>query len=330
MPSALKDDSTSVVKIPNRAPTSPSCFQLEDVPSSSSAVSNRQRAGNLLLPDLLGECSSRGIMNIERGLHLRLFNYTEKQLTQTLAEIILYRTSFTHLLSVTAAVRDFVNQELFKEALLIIILRRDDVGMVMPMSPEFLPTNFASTAKQMLEDQSPETENPVVNVNWNEPPYQTFDQLEPEYNLWYFREDPEANSHHLYWHVLFSNNSLDRRGEFFFYMHRQMLVRYNVERLTHGLPQIKALTPDTWDQPIPLGYFPKLGAEVGTPYQGRPDNMVLAELTDIGLPLSLMEDWYREIEMAIENKRVSAADGSTINLKLLGEEMRVYLYLETL
>ena len=58
--------------------------------------------------------------------------------------------------------------------------------------------------------------------------------------------------------------------------------------------------------------------------------MVLAELTDIGLPLSLMEDWYREIEMAIENKRVSAADGSTINLKLLGEEMRVYLYLETL
>ena len=120
-------------------------------------------------------------MNIERGLHLRLFNNTEKQLTQTLAEILLARTSFTHLLSVTAAVRDYVNQELFKEALLIIILRRDDAGMVMPMSPEFLPTNFASTAKQMLEDQSPETENPVVNVNWNEPPYQTFDQSEPEY-----------------------------------------------------------------------------------------------------------------------------------------------------
>ena len=144
-------------------------------------------------------------------------------------------TSIFYSFQKNLAVRVFVNQELFKEALLIIILRRDDAGMVMPMSPEFLPTNFASTAKQMLEDQSPETENPVVNVNWNEPPYQTFDQSEPEYNLWYFREDPEANSHHLYWHVLFSNTSLDRRGEFVFYMHWQMMARYNVERLTHGL-----------------------------------------------------------------------------------------------
>ena len=90
-------------------------------------------------------------------------------------------TSIFYSFQKNLALRVFVNQELFKEALLIIILRRDDVGMVLPMSPEFLPTNFASTAKQMLEDQSPETENPVVNVNWNEPPYQTFDQSEPEY-----------------------------------------------------------------------------------------------------------------------------------------------------
>ena len=132
-------------------------------------------------------------------MHLRLFNNTEKQLAVNLAEILLSRESFSHLLSVTAAVRDFVNQELFREALTIIILRRDDVGMVMPMSTEFLPVNFESIARETIQRQTREQEETVVDVdvNWNEPPYQTYDQSEPEYNLWYFREDPEANSHHL-------------------------------------------------------------------------------------------------------------------------------------
>ena len=85
------------------------------------------------------------------------------------------------------------------------------------------------------------------------------------------------------------------RGEFFFYMHRQMLIRYNVERLTQGLEQIKPLTPDTWDKPLPLGYFPKLTAETGTPYQGRPDNMILANLTYFSL--NELEDVYLEIKI---------------------------------
>eukprot|EP00092_Neocalanus_flemingeri_P010483 GFUD01011294.1.p1 GENE.GFUD01011294.1~~GFUD01011294.1.p1 ORF type:complete len:730 (-),score=165.48 GFUD01011294.1:151-2340(-) len=317
LPSTLKDESTSQPLIPNRGPVAPAtktCCQLEDVPETPT-LGNRQPGGKLQLQDLLGECSSAGVLSIQRGMHFRLFNNTEKQLATNLAEILLSKDSFSHLLSVTAAVRDYVNQELFREALVNIILRRDDVGMVMPMSPEFLPANVVSNTKEIIQSQTPQQENPVVDVNWNEPPYQTYDQSEPEFNLWYFREDPEANSHHLYWHSLFNNASLDRRGEFFFYMHRQMLIRYKVERLTQGLTEIKPLTPDTWDKPLPLGYFPKLGAESGTPYQGRPDNLALANLTDISLPLSLLKDWYSEIESAIKNRRVITAEGSTINLR---------------
>lgn len=46
----------------------------------------------------------------------------------------------------------------------------------------------------------------------------------------------------------------DRHGELFFYMHQQMLARYDVERLSHGLPRVLPL--DDFDAPIPEGYDP--------------------------------------------------------------------------
>jgi len=319
LPPSLTDASaTSLLpSIPNREPGRQSCCQLEDVPASTSGILSRQPGGNLLLSDLLGECDRRGVLGIKRGMHLRLFNNTEKQLPVNLAEIILASDSFSHLLSMTAAVRDHVNQELFREALAIIIIRRQDVGMVLPMSPEFLPASFESNVRQTMQDQTPQTEESLININWNEPPYQTYDQSEPEYNLWYFREDPEANSQHLYWHILFNNASLDRRGEFFFYMHRQMIVRYRVERLTQGLTPIQPLSPDTWDKPLSLGYFPKLSAETGTAYQGRPDNLVMEDLVDgnARTPLSLLATWYQQIEEAIKDGKVSTTNGSSISLQ---------------
>ena len=217
----------------------------------------------------------------------------------------------------TAAVRDHVNQELFRQALAIIIIRRQDVGMVLPMSPEFLPASFKSNVRQTIQDQTPGTEESLININWNEPPYQTYDQSEPEYNLWYFIEDPEANSYHFYWHILSKNASLDRRGEFFFYMHRQMIVRYRVERLTQRLTSIQPLSPDTWGKPITLGYFPKLGAETGTAYQGRPDNLVMEDLVDgsARTPISLLATWYQQIEEAIKDGKVSTTNGSNIPLQ---------------
>ena len=80
----------------------------------------------------------------------------------------------------TAAVRDHVNQELFRQALAIIIIRRQDVGMVLPMSPEFLPASFKSNVRQTIQYQTPGTEESLININWNDPPYQTYDQSEPE------------------------------------------------------------------------------------------------------------------------------------------------------
>ena len=56
--------------------------------------------------------------------------------------------------------------------------------------------------------------------------------------------------------VLFRLN--DRQGELFFYMHSQMLARYDTERLSLGMERVKPFGPDLFGKPIPEGYSPNL------------------------------------------------------------------------
>lgn len=65
-----------------------------------------------------------------------------------------------------------------------------------------------------------------------------------EDKLGWFREDPLANEHHEHWHLVYVRFDGDnfavrpRHGELFFYMHQQMLARYDAERLAAGLPRV--------------------------------------------------------------------------------------------
>ncbi len=74
-----------------------------------------------------------------------------------------------------------------------------------------------------------------------------------EAKLDWFREDPLLNEHHSHWHVVYNRGQpLERQGEMFFYMHRQMLARYNAERTALGIPAVKAF--DDFRRAIAVGY----------------------------------------------------------------------------
>ena len=83
-----------------------------------------------------------------------------------------------------------------------------------------------------------------------------------EGQLDWFREDPLANQHHEHWHVVYPVSGVpdgrggatgkDRQGELFFYMHQQMLARYDAERLAAGLGAVKPLA--TYTSAIAEGY----------------------------------------------------------------------------
>jgi len=55
----------------------------------------------------------------------------------------------------------------------------------------------------------------------------------------------------------------DRQGELFFYMHQQMLARYDAERISVGLSRVTPFGPTQWKQPIVEGYDPVLGTRYG-------------------------------------------------------------------
>lgn len=62
-----------------------------------------------------------------------------------------------------------------------------------------------------------------------------------ETKLDWFREDPLLNEHHGHWHVVYPSRPprpIDRQGEMFFYMHQQMLARYDAERIGEGVPRV--------------------------------------------------------------------------------------------
>jgi len=84
----------------------------------------------------------------------------------------------------------------------------------------------------------------------------------------YFREDPVANAHHSEWHRIGSGT---RWGEYFYFMHGQMLARYEAERLSLGLSPTRYFTVDQWDRMVLDTYNPRLGDTWGIRWPGTID-----------------------------------------------------------
>jgi tyrosinase len=122
--------------------------------------------------------------------------------------------------------------------------------------------------------------------------------LGPESALDWFREDPLANDHHRHWHIVYPSRGRptpgggvrlqDRQGELFFYMHQQMLARYDAERRALG-----------FDPVVP---FADYRAPIAEGYEDRPSGQALRDVDrqDTG-PLSLadLEQQRDRLEAAV-------------------------------
>ncbi|HEX2202064.1 MAG TPA: tyrosinase family protein [Longimicrobium sp.] len=118
--------------------------------------------------------------------------------------------------------------------------------------------------------------------------------------LEWYREDPFANEHHEHWHVVYpirgipdgkgGRKSKDRHGELFFYMHQQMLARYDVERLAVGKPPVAAFAD--YRERIAEGYDPgSLLEESG--FSVRREDLPLRDITDPAGPYTLADQETR-------------------------------------
>jgi tyrosinase len=119
-----------------------------------------------------------------------------------------------------------------------------------------------------------------------------------EAQLDWYREDPLANDHHHHWHIVYPAGgnvagaaggvrTQPRQGELFFYMHQQMLARYDTERVLAGLP--RAVPISDYGAPIEEGYALEL-------YGPRPSGRAATDVERI----QALETGHAHAEGAIE------------------------------
>jgi Hemocyanin, ig-like domain/Hemocyanin, copper containing domain len=95
----------------------------------------------------------------------------------------------------------------------------------------------------------------------------------------------------------------DRQGELFFYMHEQMLARYDAELLSNGLERVQPFGPDAWDKPIAAGHDPIEVEGFGE----RPPNTTLP-----GAEIAKIKARWDEIDAGLHAGHLRGLDGNDV------------------
>lgn len=242
---------------------------------------------------------------------------------------------FLHLLP-----RDRVNPILFQYSYAVAVAHRPDTKTVpIPNISQIFPSNFVEPSVFQVSNATPSTTLPLLSIMFclqdarreasviekagnrspvEIPPNFTASDREDEQRLAYFREDIGVNSHHWHWHLVYPASgpaevvNKDRRGELFYYMHHQILARYNVERFCNNLKRVLPLTD--LRAAVPEGYFPKILASVNNrTYPARVTNQKLSDVNrpDGNVMLSEVEGWRDRVLAAIDLGFVENVSSST-------------------
>ena len=125
----------------------------------------------------------------------------------------------------------------------------------------------------------------------------------------YFREANQYNEHHEKWHRVFpSSRYKQRQGELFWYMHQQMLARYDTDRVARELPPVVPLSD--YQEALGEGYDVEPGQQqLG--YTSRDPDLPLQNLP--GYPVSLHEQLRDRIRQAVA-AGAFRANGVNVNI----------------
>ncbi|KAJ8679159.1 hypothetical protein QAD02_014946 [Eretmocerus hayati] len=228
------------------------------------------------------------------------------------------------LLSLAAYCRNRLNPQMLIYALSVAMLHRQDTRDIdLPHFNEIFPDKFMdSRIFSQAREQFSVLPN-GVQIPLEIPLDFTGSDAEAEHRVAYWREDIGVNLHHWHWHLVYPFEgpqvvvNKDRRGELFYYMHHQLLSRFNTERLCNNLARSKPL--DNLRETIPEGYFPKLDQIIaGRAWPSRPSNMKLSNVNrtadGFAVTLSQMESWRDALIKAMISRRMRDPKGSEVYL----------------
>ncbi|KAE8573029.1 Putative prophenoloxidase [Halyomorpha halys] len=186
---------------------------------------------DLSLPEQLG-----------RRAQFSLFIPSHRAMAARLVEVFMGMRTLDDFISATVLCRDRMNPYMYIYALSVAIIHRPDTqNLEVPSFAEVFPDKYMNSeifARAKEESNIvPEEQREPLEI----PRDYTASDLEIEHRVAYFREDVGINLHHWHWHLVYpfdgprSVVNKDRRGELFYYMHQQIMARYNMERLCNNL-----------------------------------------------------------------------------------------------
>ncbi|XP_026730285.1 phenoloxidase subunit 1-like [Trichoplusia ni] len=242
-----------------------------------------------------------------------------------LIDVFMGMKDLEDLQSICAYCQLRINPYMFNYCLSVAILHRPDTkGMDIPTFVETFPDMFMDPkvfrkAREISNVLGPGERMPLtIPVNF------TASDEEPEQRVAYFREDIGVNLHHRHWHLVYPFDAgdiaivdKDRRGELFYYMHQQVIARFDIERLCNDLPRVKRYFD--FKEPVEEAYFPKLDSMVaGRTWPYRHAGTMLRDLDRplelIKLEISDLERWRERFIHAVESSSVMLPNGVTIPL----------------
>ncbi|XP_071543965.1 phenoloxidase 3-like [Panulirus ornatus] len=262
--------------------------------------------------------------SIPRGVAFSIFVKKHRDAAKDLCDAFMRTQGPDDLMEYAARVKDLVNESLFVYALSYTIVRKQELRNIrIPLLPEIFPNQFVPQEEllktQAVANRMGTSETSPIVLEYG--PEFTGTNIKPEHRVSYWREDYGFNSHHWHWHVVFPTGlggTFDRKGEIFFYMHQQMLARYDMERLSVGLSRVEKL--DNWRVVVPDGYFSKLTVNnTGRAWGSRQDDTLLKDVrrADLGidsLDITDMENWRSRLMTAISQGFITDRNGEKVIL----------------
>ncbi|KAK0078419.1 hypothetical protein PV325_002520 [Microctonus aethiopoides] len=263
-------------------------------------------------------------LQLDRRSPFSLFIPAHRKIAGRLIDIFLGMRTVEDFLSVAVYSRDRLNPNLFIYALSVAILHRPDTkDMAIPPLTEVFPDKYVDSGIFSRAKEEANVVPPGARIPIEIPRDYTASDLDEEHRVAYWREDVGINLHHWHWHLVYpfeANVSVvnkDRRGELFYYMHEQIMARYNCERLCNNLSRVKRF--NDFHESIPEGYFPKLNNLVASrSWPARPANSKLSDVNrqvdDLRVDLQDLERWRDRIYEAIHTGSVVTARGERMPL----------------
>ncbi|XP_043262180.1 arylphorin subunit alpha-like [Colletes gigas] len=214
----------------------------------------------------------QGIL-LSRNAIFSPFNSEQLQEMQALFELFTSAKDFQTFYKTASWARVYLNSGLFTTAFTVAVLYRNDCKyMRLPPIYEIYPNLFyASDVIQEAQNikmargvtGAPGVENAETYMIYANYTGAYMPRVNGEYKLDYFMEDVGLNAFYYYFRQVFpfwlsskqSGIPPEIRGQFYYFVHKQLLARYNLERLSNDLGEIKDFD---WYKPIHPGYYSTL------------------------------------------------------------------------